>query len=120
MRIALLVMVAGLFLAGCGADQGADPGSTASKAAICGRALGIVALSEVGDDIDRRAEEAGDAASALRTLSTQTQDHSLSDALVSAAHTAEQAARQHLGGDRLKAWATQERARFDAIRKVCF
>ena len=121
MRIALLVVVGCLLLAGCGGGgQGSDPASAADKAAICGRALGIVALSEVGDDIDRRAQEAGDAAAALRTLSTQTADHSLSDALGAAARTAEQAARQHLSGNRLSSWAAQERARFEAIRKVCF
>jgi hypothetical protein len=123
MRMSMLVAGVGLLLvAGCGAgsSRSSDPAATGGNAAICGRALGIVALSEVGDDLDRQARESADAAKALHELATQTQDRSLADALGAAANTAEQGTRERLSPDRLTAWAAQERARFDAIRKACF
>ena len=104
-------------VSGCGSSGDGSAGQ--SKAAICGQALGVVVLSEVGDDAQRREQQAKDAADVLSRLATQTQDRSLADALRSAAGSAGEVTRERLSGDALKAWATKEEQRFTALRTAC-
>jgi hypothetical protein len=113
-------VVGALVLAGCSSDSGSDNvpfGS--SRTVVCGKALGIVVLSEVGDDAQRRAERARDTADALGRLANETQDASLSATLRAAAAEAGQVTQHQWSGDRLKAWATKEQARFEALRAAC-
>lgn len=111
-----------LAVGGCGSASSGTNGSasgTLSKGEICAKALGTVALSEVGDDFQRKANAAKDAADALRKLSTQTQDRSLSQALSAAAQEAGSAVGKRWSSAMLKEWAGRVEARFDAIRKAC-
>jgi hypothetical protein len=132
-----MVAVAGvLLLAGCDAvtDTASTTSSSAkvssatassvpsagrSKTAICAKALGVVVLSEIGDDAQRRVQHAKDTAEVLDTLASETRDSSLSSALRGAASKAAEVTTKEWGQGRLKSWATQEQARFDALRKVC-
>jgi hypothetical protein len=119
--LAVATAVAGAFvLAGCSSDSGSDGvpfGS--SKTVICGKALGVIVLSEASDDAKRKAQHARDAADVLGKLATQTQDASLSSALRAAASQAGQVTQHQWSGARLKAWAAQEQARFSALRDAC-
>lgn len=119
MRIRLVVaMCAGaVVLSGCGSSD--DSSSGPSKTEICGKALGVVVLSEVGDDAKRRADRAKDTADVLSKLATETQDHSLSEALSSAADEARQVTRRRMSEGSLKAWAQREQQRFAALRAAC-
>lgn len=120
MRVLLLVAAAGaLLLAGCDSTGDTSSSSAPSKTTICAKALGVVVLSEVGDDAQRRARRAKDTADVLNTLATETRDNSLSSALRGAAAKAREVTTKEWGQGRLKDWATQEQARFDALRKVC-
>jgi hypothetical protein len=104
-------------LSGCGSD---DPSSAApSKAEICGKALGVVVLSEVGDDALRRARRAKDTADVLSKLATETRDRSLSEALSAAAGEAREVTRRRLTDGGLRAWAAQEQERFNSLRDAC-
>jgi hypothetical protein len=119
--VAVVSTVVGAFLlVGCSSDDGSGVvplGS--SKTVICGKAIGIVVLSEVGDDAQRRAERAHDAAAALGRLADETQDASLSATLRAAASEAGQVTQHQWNGDRLRAWAAKEQDRFDALRAAC-
>jgi hypothetical protein len=118
LAVAVSTFVVGAFvLAGC--DSGPINSVTSSKSYICGKALGVVALSEVGDDAKRKAKQARNAADVLNTLATQTQDQSLSSALRAAASQAGKATGHELTGAKLQAWAAQEQARFNALRAAC-
>jgi hypothetical protein len=124
MRVLLLVAAAGaLLLAGCDStgdtSSSSSSSSSSSKTTICAKALGVVVLSEVGDDAQRRVQRAKDTADVLNTLATETRDNSLSSALRGAASKAKEVTTKEWGQGRLKDWATQEQARFDALRKVC-
>ncbi|HEY3750292.1 MAG TPA: hypothetical protein VGL80_13915 [Pseudonocardiaceae bacterium] len=116
--VAVSTFVVGAFvLAGCGSDPVGSV--TSSKSYICGKALGVVAVSEVGDDAKRKARQAHDAADVLNTLATQTQDQSLSSALRAAAGKAGEVSGHEWSGAKLQAWAAQEQARFNALRDAC-
>src|SRR6266567_8039792 len=108
--ISLLVGSA-VLLGGCSS-------SDASKAAICTKAVGVIVLAEANDDAQRRLQRAQDDAAELRKLSAQASDTSLSAALRDAASTAGQGS-SHWSKARLQAWVTQEKARFDTVRKAC-
>jgi hypothetical protein len=103
-------------LAGCGSDP--VPGG-ASDTVICGKALGVVVLSEVGDDAQRRARHAQETADVLSTLANQTADQSLAQALRAAAAEARQVRARDWSATRLKAWALKEQQRFDSLRRAC-
>ena len=103
-------------LAGCGSDPASGG---ASRTTICGKALGIVVLSEVGDDAKRRARHAQETADVLSTLANQTADQSLSEALRAAADEARRFRGSESSAARLKAWAGKEQQRFDALRRAC-
>ncbi len=110
----------GVVVAACGSSAGDGGGSAAqSNADVCAQALGVVVVSEVGDDAARREEAAKDAASRLSRLASQTRDRSLSQALSAAAGSAAEAGRERLSGDALKTWATREEQRFAALRRAC-
>jgi hypothetical protein len=116
--VAVSTFVVGAFvLAGCGSDPVGSV--TSSKSYICGKALGVVALSEVGDDAERKARQAGNAADVLNTLATQTQDQSLSSALRAAADQAREVNGREWSGTRLRAWAAQEQVRFTTLKAAC-
>jgi hypothetical protein len=129
-----IIAVAGAFtLAACDSDgetssaastpaHGATVSSlppTSSRTVICAKALGVVVLSEVGDDVQRRAQRARDTADVLDTLATETRDGTLSSALRGAAAKAAEVTTNEWGKGRLQQWATQEQQRFSALRKVC-
>lgn len=117
LAVAVSAAVTGIaVLSGCGTD---DASSSPSKTEICGKALGVVVLSEVGDDAKRRAQHAKDTADVLAKLATQTQDRSLSDALSAAAAQAREVTVRQLNDGSLRAWATREQERFTALRKAC-
>jgi hypothetical protein len=105
-----------LLLAGCSSSS--DPISS-SKAVICGKALGVVVLSEASDDAQRRLQQAKQAETTLRALASQTQDTTLATALRNAASTAGDATTHNWSPTQLKAWVTQEQARFNALRTAC-
>jgi len=105
-----------LFLAGCSSSS--DPISS-SKTVICGKALGVVVLSEAGDDAQRRLQQARQAATTLQALADQTQDTSLATALRAAASTAGDATTHDWSPAQLKAWVIREQARFNALREAC-
>jgi D-alanyl-D-alanine carboxypeptidase len=120
MRLALPVLaVCAFVLVGCGATTTPAGANGAGKATICGKALGSVALNEVSDDAQRKAHRAQETADLLSTLATETQDHTLADALRAAADEAREVSGRDWSGARLKAWAQQEQARFDALRRAC-
>jgi len=103
-------------LAGCSSSS--DPISS-SKTVICTKALGVIVISEASDDAQRRLQQAKEAATTLQSLANQTQDPSLATALRNAASTAGDATTHNWSPARLKAWVTQEQARFNALRKAC-
>ncbi|HEX5403251.1 MAG TPA: hypothetical protein VFX16_13215 [Pseudonocardiaceae bacterium] len=120
LAVAVSTFVVGAFvLAGCDAAADQINSVTSSKSYICGKALGVIALSEVGDDARRKAKQARNAADVLNTLATQTQDQSLSEALRAAASQAGQVNGQDWSGAKLQAWATQEQARFNTLKAAC-
>jgi len=112
MRWLSLLVGGALLLVGC--SSGVD----ATKAAICTKAIGIMVAAEASDDAQRRLQQAQNAATELRKLSTQTSDTSLSAALSNAASTAAQAS-TNWSPSQLAAWVTQEQARFDAVTNAC-
>jgi hypothetical protein len=116
-RVAIVLALTAGVLAGCGSSG--DGSAGLSKAAICAQALGVLTVSEVGDDVQRRAQEAKDAADTLSRLATQTQDRSLSQALSAAASQAGEVTRERLSGNALRDWATREQERFSALRNAC-
>jgi hypothetical protein len=120
MRLALPVLaVCAFVLVACGDSTAATGATGGSKATICGKALGSVALNEVSDDAQRRAHRAQETADLLRKLATETTDHTLADALRAAADQARQVSGRDWSGAKLKAWAQREQVRFDALRKAC-
>jgi hypothetical protein len=116
MRFLIGAAVGLALLAGCSSSS--DPISS-SKTVICGKALAVVVGSEASDDAQRRVQEAKQAATTLQSLANQTQDASLATALRNAASTAGDATTHDLNPTQLKAWITQEQARFNALRKAC-
>src|SRR6266571_3016445 len=102
-RLALVMFTGAVVLSACGSTD--DSSSGPSKTEICGKALGVVVLSEVGDDAQRRVDRAQDTADVLSKLATQTQDHSLSEALSSAANEAREVTKRRMSAGGLKAWA---------------
>lgn len=116
MRFLIGAAVGLALLAGCSSSS--DPISS-SKTVICGKALAVVVGSEASDDAQRRVQEAKQAATTLQSLANQTQDTSLATALRNAASTAGDATTHNFDPTQLKAWITQEQARFNALRKAC-
>jgi hypothetical protein len=116
LRYVVAAAVGMVLLAGCSSST--DPISS-SKTVICGKALAVVVGSEVGDDAQRRLQQAKQAATTLQALADQTQDASLATALRNAASTAGDATTHNWSPTQLKAWVTQEQARFNALRTAC-
>ena len=106
------MVVAAFVLAGCSAA--ADP----AKAAICTKAIGVMVVSEAGDDAQHRLQEARSASAELEKLSSQTSDTTLASALRDAASTAGQGT-SDWSPSRLAAWVRTEQTRFDAVRSAC-
>jgi hypothetical protein len=116
MRFLIGTVVGTVLLAGCSSSS--DPISS-SKTVICGKALGVIVVSEASDDAQRRLQEAKQAETTLQALASQTQDTSLATALRNAASTAGDATTHDWSPARLKTWVTQEQARFNALRQAC-
>lgn len=114
MRFALPVLaVCAFVLVGCATTPTGT--NRTSKAVICGKALGSVALTEITDDAQRRARHTRETADLLRSLAAQTDDRTLADALRAAAAQA----RADIGRDWTVARARAEKARFDAVSRAC-